>query len=377
MQVNSTQRSNLDNLLGWWYRFTAPPEVPASAPLREREAVRIGKLTSATLLFEIIYITIVIGVAFTNNPHLLPVLIANYVMTAIGIVCNRFYRTSLAAIVAFSTIEIGMFYNIFSLSMAGLLGSYNLPLFDILVIPELIAASLFPAWFVLPVAFFNCLGIMASLIFLPKTPELTHALAIASYNIYERPIAIQVITAFVSYLWISSAIQGMRRADNAEEMNNLAQELLIQQRSKVQEKQKLEESIQQIIEVHMRVANGNFNARVPLNDSNMLWPLAGSLNNLLGRVQRWRQDAIQSERMHLAIHKLTQDIRAAQQQGLPFQLLKTGTDLDPLLTELNPLLMANTQPTNSNEQFNTPIPNSRPRWGEQVFQMHPYMEDHR
>jgi hypothetical protein len=367
MQVNSTQRSNLDHLLGWWYRLTAPPEVAADAPLREREAVRIGKLTSATLLFEIIYITIVIGVAFTNNPRLLPVLIANYVMAGIGIICNRFYRTSLAAVVAFSTIEIGMFYNIISLAMAGLLGSSNLPLFDILVIPELIAASLFPAWFVLPVAFFNCLGIVASLVFLPKTPELTHALTIASYNIYERPIAIQIITAFVSYLWISNAIQGMRRADNAEEMNNLAQELLIQQRSKVQEKQKLEESIQQIIEVHMRVANGNFNARVPLNDSNMLWPLAGSLNNLLGRVQRWRQDAIQSERIRQAIQKLIQDIRIAQQQGRPIQLSKTGTDLDPLLAELYPLLIVHTQLTSSKEQLNTPTPSSYPRRGEQVF----------
>jgi hypothetical protein len=374
MQVTSTQRSNLDRLLGWWYRLTAPPEIPASAPLREREAVRIGKLTSATLLFEVIYITIVIGVSFTNNPHLLPVLIANYAMTGIGIVCNRFYRTSLAAMVAFSTLEIGMFYNIISLAMAGLLGSSNLPLFDILVIPELIAASLFPAWFVLPVAFFNCLGIVASLIFLPKTLELTHTLAIASYNIYERPIAIQIITAFVSYLWISSAIQGMRRADNAEEMNNLAQELLIQQRSKVQEKQKLDESIKQIIAVHMQVANGNFNARVPLNDTNMLWPLAGSLNNLLVRVQRWRQDAIQSDRMRKAIHKLIQDIHIAQQQRQPFQLFKTGTELDPLLQELDLLLMAHTQPTSSKEQRKAPIP-SRPRPGKQAFQIRPHVED--
>jgi hypothetical protein len=249
----------------------------------------------------------------------------------------------------------------------------------------LIAASLFSAWFVLPVAVFNCLGIVASLMLLPKTLELTHALAIASYNIYERPIAIQIITAFVSYLWISSAIQGMRRADTAEEMNNLAQELMIQQRSKVQEKQRLEESIKQIIEVHMQIANGNFNARVPLNDTNVLWPLAGSLNNLLVRLQRWRQDAIQLGRMRQAIQKLIQNIHITQQQGQTLQLFKTGTELDPLLMELDLLLTTHTRSkeqlntptthTRSKEQFNTPIPNSLPRRDERVIRVYPHVED--
>lgn len=258
MQISSKQLSNSNHLLGWWYRIAAPPEVPADAPLHEREAVRIGKLTSATLLSEFIYITIVIGVGLTNNPHLLPVLIANYVMLLIATVCNRLRRTWLAAIMAFSTIEIGMFFNIISLAMVGQLGSSNLPLFDILVQPELIAVSLFPAWVVLPVAAFNCLSIVACLVFLPKTAELTHVLATASYNIYERPIAIQIITALVTYLWVSSAIEGMKRADNAEEINKLTQKLVAQQHSKVLEKNKLEESIKQIIEVHRQVANGNF-----------------------------------------------------------------------------------------------------------------------
>jgi hypothetical protein len=54
MQMSSPKQLATDRLLGWWYRFTAPPEVPDDAPLREREIVRRGKLTSATLLIELI-----------------------------------------------------------------------------------------------------------------------------------------------------------------------------------------------------------------------------------------------------------------------------------------------------------------------------------
>lgn len=334
MQASSTQVSNLDHLLGWWYRMAAPSAAPADAPLREREAVRIGKLTAATLLFEFLYITIVIGVAFTNNPHLLPVLVTNYVMILIGVVCNRFRLVRLAAIVAFSTLEGGMLYNIYSLAMVGQLNSSNLPLFDILVQPELIAVSLFPVWFVLPVAAFNCLCIVGCLAFLPKTPDLVHVLSIASYNVLERPIAIQVITALVTFLWVSTAIRGMRRADNAEELNKITQELVMQQRVKVQEKQKLESSIEQILNVHTRVASGDFSARVPLTENNVLWPLAGSLNNLLSRVQRWRQDALELERTRGIIHQLTRELQIAQQQNQPFQIHKTGTELDPFLAAL-------------------------------------------
>ncbi len=41
----------------------------------------------------------------------------------------------------------------------------------------------------------------------------------------------------------------------------------------------------------MKVANGDYNARVPLNQGNVLWQVSGSLNNLLSRFQRLRQDA--------------------------------------------------------------------------------------
>jgi hypothetical protein len=334
MQISLKQQNMTDRLLGWWYRIAAPPDVPEDAPLREREIVRRGKLTSATLLIEYIFITIVIGVAFTNNPGLLPLLIANYTMITVGVICNRYRRTELAAIVAFFTLEISMIWNIVSLSLAKGLSSFNLSLLDILVQPLLIAVSLFPAWVALPVAAFNCVLIAMCLALLPKTPELVQLLSVASYNAYERPIALQIITALVTYLWVSSAVQGMKRANRAEELNKLVQELAAQQKTVVREKQVLDESVKQIIDVHMEIARGNFNARVPLNQGNVLWSIAGSLNNLLARVQHWRQDSSQLQRTEQAIQQLRREMQLARTQGKPIQLSKTGTAVDLLLLDL-------------------------------------------
>jgi len=333
MQAASMSQTTNDRLFGWWYRIAAPPEVPDDAPLHKREAVRIGKLTSLAFLIEYVYITIVVGVGLSSNRALLPILIANYVMMTIGVILNRMQKVRLAGIFAFLTLEVGMILNIMQVSAAGGLSSFNLSLLDILIQPELIAVSLFPAWVVLPVAAFNCVFIAGCLMFLPKTAELAHALSLAAYNAYERPIALQIITALVTFLWVSSAIKEMRRADSVGEVNKLTQALAVRQQAEVQEKRQLEDSIKQIIEVHMLVANGNFSARVPLDQNNVLWSIAGSLNNLLARFQRWRQEALRLQQTEQAMHQVLQDIQQAKKQGEPLKGYRTGTVLDPLIQE--------------------------------------------
>jgi hypothetical protein len=84
----------------------------------------------------------------------------------------------------------------------------------------------------------------------------------------------------------------------------------------------------------MEIARGNFNARVPLNQGNVLWSIAGSLNNLLARVQHWRQDSSQLQRTEQAIQQLRREMQLARTQGKPIQLSKTGTAVDLLLLDL-------------------------------------------
>jgi hypothetical protein len=84
----------------------------------------------------------------------------------------------------------------------------------------------------------------------------------------------------------------------------------------------------------MQVANGNFGARVPLDHNNVLWSIAGSLNNLLARLQGWRQDALRLQRTEMAIQQVLQDIQLAKKRGEPLKAYRTGTALDPLIAEL-------------------------------------------
>lgn len=127
----------------------------------------------------------------------------------------------------------------------------------------------------------------------------------------------------------------MRRANGAEEVNKLITEMASQKQLDLQKQQQLEESIQQIIAVHMQAANGNLNARVPLDRQNVLWTLAGSLNNLLARLQRWRQDALQFQQNELAIQQLLVNIEIAKEQGKSLQPYRTGTSLDPVILEIS------------------------------------------
>jgi hypothetical protein len=151
---------------------------------------------------------------------------------------------------------------------------------------------------------------------------------------YYQMVSIQAVVILVSLFWVRNTTGEMVRANQAEEMNKLMQELAIQQHEALEEKQQLEESIQQILAVHMQVANGNLSARVPFDHENVLWAVAGSLNNLLARLQSWRQDVQQLQYIEKSIQQTLDDVQQAKAQRVPLSYRKTGTILDPLLVEL-------------------------------------------
>src|SRR5262249_25611745 len=140
-----------------------------------------------------------------------------------------------------------------------------------------VAASLLTPWVTIPLTVGNCLITAAMITLMPKAPDLTQYLQHYAFYIYAYPIEIQILAALACFLWASSTFREMRRAGNAEEVSNLTLALARQQQVEDLQKQQLEESIRQILSVHMEVANGNWRARVSLGQQNVLWPLAGSL----------------------------------------------------------------------------------------------------
>ncbi len=264
--------------LEWWYHLTSPPEAAVDASLAERERARRGRLSSTILLVMLVFLfASSVGALVQPDHHLLLVLLPSFLISILVLVLNRLGKVTTAGIVLVLGFELGYIFGL--LRTPGGLGVRDLPRFDLLVETILLAVSFLPARVVPWIALGNCIFIWAALTFLPHTGDLNSLLSTQAYSVIETPIALQVIVAFVTYLWVRSTNRAIARADRAEVVASLQQTI-------AQQKQQLDEGIQQILQTHVQVANGNFRARAPLTRDNALWQIAVSLNNLLARLQR-------------------------------------------------------------------------------------------
>jgi type II secretory pathway pseudopilin PulG len=338
MQTYLAEKTLTDRLFGWWYAISTPEISAENAPLRIREAIRQAKFLSVILLIEIIlsigdYVT---GLAYGYGLTLyIPVTISVASLIA-GVILNRKGKMLTGVIVILVVFEINMGFFLISETFAapGGLTPIAVNAFIILLQPGIIAASLLPAPAALSVGLLNCLFTITVLAFAPQSPELINLPPGVFFNAVFVNITTQIVIMIVNVFWTSSVKQEMQRADRAEEVNKLIEELATQQQQALEEKQRLEESIQQIVKVHTQIANGDLNARVPLDQGNVLWLIAGSLNNLISRLQRWRQDAKKQQQTEQAIQYLILALQTAKRQGTQISVQKTGTPIDPLIAEI-------------------------------------------
>lgn len=370
------KRFSLYDTLEWWYRLTAPPKVSDNASLAQRELVRRGRLSSTILLGMLLFLLAALPVAIIGPDHsLLSILIPSLVISSVVLLLNRKGKIVTAGIVLVVGFEFGYIFGL--LITPNGLGVNDLPRFDLLVEPVLLAVSFFPPRSVYLVALGNSLFIWADLSFMPHQPALGKLLTASFYTVIETPVALQIIVAFVTFLWVVSAERAIQRADRAEVVAALEHDLARQAQVISQQKHQLERSIEQIIETHRRVANGDYAARVPLTQSNVLWQVSGSLNNLLSRFQRLRQSEDEIQSLQARLHRMNkieydliqtkdivkhtiENVLSAKLQGAPIRPMQTGTLLDPLLTILSgnylirpPALQE--RPTHPGEKV-TPLP---------------------
>jgi hypothetical protein len=337
MQLFLSQQNILDRLLGWWYAIAASPEVSEDAALNQKIFARKSRFTSIILLIELVYHALYLFVVavILPTPDAIPPIAVTLVCFIGGVILNRFGKLRIANIIAFVAIELSMcFYFITMSYQGGGLAPDIYSLLPILVSPDIIAISLFSTGVAFSLSAFNCVFVVIALAFFPKTPDMIQQLMVEGPIDYYQMVSIQAVVILVSLFWVRNTTGEMVRANQAEEMNKLMQELAIQQHEALEEKQQLEESIQQILAVHMQVANGNLSARVPFDHENVLWAVAGSLNNLLARLQSWRQDVQQLQYIEKSIQQTLDDVQQAKAQRVPLSYRKTGTILDPLLVEL-------------------------------------------
>ena len=321
-----------------WYRIAAPPEPSSTAPFSQREAYRRGKLISLALLLQLtIVILLLPTVGLFVNHALIPNLAIMVVLLCIAVLFNRKGRVIPAGILAVVGLDLSLMLNVATYPA---LSSFLLPMLDLLVLPELFAVSLLPPIAVFVDALMHIVFIVASLTFLfPQSAEL-HALLQTSslQDALARPIVIQLLVAVITFLWVRSALQAIERADRATSIAILEREMAEQGMLVTAEKQQLEESIRQILAVHTRAANGDYTMRVPLSQGNVLWEIGGSLNNLLNRLQRYRQSTLMIEQTNLALNRFLQERSRAHNGYIPWQ--QTNTPVDMLAQQHNSFVQA-------------------------------------
>lgn len=312
------KRTQSSGMLDWWHRLTAPPEVAPDASLAERERVRRGQLSSTILLVMLLFTLSSLAAALIEgNRSLLFIMLPSLVVSIIVLLLNRLGKGLTAGIILVTGFELG--YIVSLLRTPGGLAVSDLPRFDLLVEAVLLAVSFLPTKAIPWIALGNCLFIWADITFMPHTPDFGNLLRTSSFTVIEDPIALQIIVASVTYLWVRSANQAIERADRAEVVANLQQTIADQ-------KKQLDAGIQHILHTHVEIANGNFQARAPLAQDNALWQIAVSLNNLLSRFQRfgeteqalrqaqhelhWTREALQQSRLEIA--RLTDSSQTAR-----------------------------------------------------------------
>ncbi len=314
------------NLLSWWHGLAAPPEPAATAPFAERERARRGRLASTILLGLLVLTIILLPIGLSDRATLYAVLFS-LVAVLIATALNRRGHVALAGGLLVLVIDLALMMVLLG-APHGQLDLIYVPVFDLFVLSELIAATVLPPSALFLVALANSAIIFLDTQFQPPTPAFHALLGTADgYTVLARPIVLQLIVAIVAFLWTRSALQALVRADQAE----LVAEL---ERREVENKRELEEGVRELLAAHVQISNGNFNVRVPTVRNSMLWQIGSSLNNLISRFGRMAQADFVLRRTQDESHRLAEAIRVMRSGRQPIWPAPSGTPVDELLEAL-------------------------------------------
>ena len=316
--------------LRWWWRLTLPMEPGPGASFAERERARRGRLISVLLLLALL---IEVGAFFqyivvdSDHPAMQYTLGGALAATVVSVLLNRrgFAGAAGALLVALADVPLA---GIPATAFGGQLDVLHLPAFYLLAGSVLVAASVLPPWSVFLVAVANCALVEMSILALPHTPALAQVLASNNaQQVYAGPVVMQGIVALVAYLWASSVHTALLRADRAEEIAEL-------ERREVERTHELEEGVQHLLSVHVRMANGDFNVRVPPVRDPLLWRVGASLNNLIARFARLAQMEFLLRRTQEEARRLAETIVARSGGRQMVWPAPSGTPLDEVIVAL-------------------------------------------
>ena len=192
---------------GWWFRLTVPPEPPASADFATRDRARRGRLGGA-LLFGLLALMILAVFIGLGDPATLVSSLVGVGAVIIAIVLNRSGFVNVAGLIM---VALPALVIILSIVYApnGQLDSLYLPLFDLLAISVVIAASLLTPFAVL-IVMLALIGFTVSDILLqPHTATMDPLFQTSDglLTLIARPVGFLLIVGIIGFLWARNTVR--------------------------------------------------------------------------------------------------------------------------------------------------------------------------
>lgn len=319
--------TNQPERVNGWLRLTSSGWDQPQRTIEAREKTRRSRLVAWLILGLLVGVVILSPLALQDDR-------ARWVLCAwaIGLLLAALLNRAGFVVAAGATLVALVSGGILAANLASPIGLTmgELPNFDAYVVPVVIAASVLPRASCFIVATLNSLLIVGNYAWQPHNPNIAldahlySSATVQTVSLLVRPIALQFVLAVVAYLWVRGTDRAIRRADRAEEIAELEQR-------EVERTRDIEEGVHQLLAVHVRLANGDFGARVPPLSSAPLWQIGNSLNHLIARLTTFAQvDAVLGRTQHTV--SALMDVIQRWQQGQTATLpAPSGTPVDPLI----------------------------------------------
>lgn len=312
--------------VNWWLRLTSSGWDQQLNTLEQRERARRSRLASWIML-GLTVVLLLLAFAGVADPATLIAVGVVLLGTVLAAVFNRAGQVTIAGSLLVFLFSLGIVGAVTG-APQGKLTLVYLPAYDLFAIPVIIAASILPRIAAFIVAGIEIIAIVGDFFLQPKGDDIVYWLRIEGpVPLIVRPIALVLIVATVAYLWVRGTDEQIRRADRAEEVAEF-------ERRELENKHQIEIAAQHLLEVHTRVANGDFSSRAALDRGNVLWSVAQSLNNLLQRLQRQGQAEYQLRRTEEEAQRLATALDEANAGRYPLWPARANTVIDLLLDRI-------------------------------------------
>ncbi len=305
----------------WWICHLTPPEPPLTASIIQREKVRRARTASVIVALLMLFLASILPTAMINhNAIIIVAALSGLCICILALFLNRMGAIEIAGVLTLALIYLAQIFIMLSYSGGMTLG--RLSLLDFTIIPYVVVLAFFPVNSLFLLTGLNLVLTWGFVMLTPHNATIGTLLKTDPLQIFAHVYILQLLVAAALYLWARSTEQAIRRADHAEEIANLEKREKERQQQELERMHQLDSGIEQILQTHIAVANGDLSARAPLSQEHMLWQVALALNNLIGRIQRLT-DAENSAKTDLATSNKLHAVTALPKRDLPLQRRQT------------------------------------------------------